>query len=80
MARITADPPPLVNTASASAPGVLGRGHLALHEWDLAHTQLKRAQDLGYRDAGLDYALGRVLGEKYSRALDEARKVATSPL
>ena len=74
MARITAD------LATAGEHGVrlgayvLGRGHLALHEWDLAHTQLKRAQDLGYRDVGLDYALGRVLGEKYSRALDEARK------
>ena len=53
---------------------VLGRGHLALHEWDAAYEQLSRAEKLGYRDAGLDYALGRVLGEKYSRALDEARK------
>lgn len=74
MATITAD------LARAGASGarlgayVLGRGHLALHEWDRAHEQLARAEGLGYRDAGLDYALGRVLGEKYSRALDEARK------
>ncbi len=53
---------------------VLGRGHLALHEWDQAFEQLRRAEQLGYRDTGLDFALGRVLGEKYSRALDEARK------
>ncbi|MBL9007860.1 MAG: protein kinase, partial [Myxococcales bacterium] len=53
---------------------VLGRGHLALHEWDAAYEQLSQAEKLGYRDSGLDYALGRVLGEKYSRALDEARK------
>jgi len=53
---------------------VLGRGHLALHEWDAAYEQLSKAEKLGYRDSGLDYALGRVLGEKYSRALDEARK------
>lgn len=53
---------------------VLGRGHLALHEWDLAYQHLKRSQQLGYRDPELDYALGRVLGELYSRGIEEARK------
>ncbi len=53
---------------------VLGRGHLALQDWDAAHRELKRAEALGYRDPELSYALGRVLGEQYSRALDEARR------
>ena len=53
---------------------VLGRGHLALHEWDAARAQLGRAIQLGYQDAELDYALGRVLGELYSKALEDARK------
>ena len=38
----------------------LGRGHLALHEWDLAYSRLRQAEQLGYRDVELDYALGRV--------------------
>ena len=53
---------------------VLGRGHLALHEWDMALDQLKRAEQLGYRDPELDYALGRALGERYNRAIEEARR------
>lgn len=57
---------------------VLGRGHLALQEWDAANSLLGRAAQLGYRDAELDYALGRVLGELYSRALADARRSGDS--
>ena len=53
---------------------VLGRGHLALHEFDSAYEHLKQAESLGVKDLELDYALGRVLGEKYNRALEDARK------
>ena len=52
----------------------LGRGHLALHEWNQAYEHLKQAESLGYKDLELDYALGRVLGEKFSKAIEDARK------
>lgn len=52
----------------------LGRGHLALKEWDRAHAELTQAEALGVREPELDYALGRVLGELYSQALEDARK------
>jgi serine/threonine-protein kinase len=52
----------------------LGRGHLALAEWDEARAELSRAEAAGVREPELDYALGRVLGELYSRALDDARR------
>lgn len=52
----------------------LGRGHFALEEWEQARAQLTQAEALGVREPELDYALGRVLGELYSRALEDARK------
>jgi serine/threonine-protein kinase len=52
----------------------LGRGHVALGEWDAARTELTRAEELGVREPELDYALGRVLGELYRRELDDARR------
>jgi eukaryotic-like serine/threonine-protein kinase len=52
----------------------LGRGHLALEEWEEARAELTKAESLGVREPELDYALGRVLGELYRRALEDARK------
>jgi serine/threonine-protein kinase len=52
----------------------LGRGHLALKQWDAAYRELRQAEEQGVREPELDYSLGRVLGELYSRALEEARK------
>jgi serine/threonine-protein kinase len=53
---------------------VLGRGHMALHEWELAYAALQRAEGQGFSDLELDYALGRVMGELYKKRLEEARK------
>ncbi len=53
---------------------VLGRGHLALHDFDKAEEHLQQAEEAGVRDPELDYALGRVLGEKYRKAIEEARR------
>lgn len=53
---------------------VLGRGHLALHEFDRAFEHLKKAEALGVKDLELDYALGRVLGETFNKAIEDARK------
>jgi serine/threonine-protein kinase len=52
----------------------LGRGHFALEEWNQAQAELTRAESMGVREPELDYALGRVLGELYSRALEDARR------
>jgi serine/threonine-protein kinase len=52
----------------------LGRGHLALHEWDEAADELARAAETGLRTPELHAARGRALGELYHRALGEARR------
>lgn len=59
---------------AALADYALGRGYLALHEWNQAHFYLSRAQASGIKDVELDYALGRVLGALYRNAMDEASK------
>jgi serine/threonine-protein kinase len=53
---------------------LLGRGHLALKEWEAALAELRRAEQLEFRDAELDLALGRLLGALYRQSLDEAGK------
>ncbi|MEZ4313513.1 MAG: protein kinase [Polyangiaceae bacterium] len=52
----------------------LGRGYVALGEWEPARTELLAAESQGVAEPELHYALGRVLGELYSRALDDARR------
>ncbi|MBK9266773.1 MAG: protein kinase [Polyangiaceae bacterium] len=52
----------------------LGLGHVALEEWELARKHLEAAQARGVREPELDYALGRALGELYSKSLEDARK------
>jgi predicted Ser/Thr protein kinase len=52
----------------------IGRGHLALEEWELARKHLEAARARGIQEPELDYGLGRALGELYSRALEDARK------
>ncbi|HNN96905.1 MAG TPA: protein kinase [Pseudomonadota bacterium] len=52
----------------------LGRGLLALHEWERAHRHLKQAEALGMSDPELDYALGRALGEMFNQGLADARR------
>ena len=51
----------------------IGRGRLALHEFDTAEEPLRRALALGIDLPELHYALGRVLGEKYNAQLTAAR-------
>lgn len=53
---------------------VQGRGHLALHDYVQARTQLLLAEKLGHRDPELDYALGRAYGALYTQALEDARR------
>lgn len=53
----------------------LGRGHLALHEYEQAHEYLQIAWDSGTRDPEVGYALGRTLGALYERELKVARSI-----
>ncbi|MCU0686165.1 MAG: protein kinase, partial [Polyangiaceae bacterium] len=52
----------------------IGRGHLALDEFDAARVELERARAAGLDSPELNFALGRALGELYRLALDEARR------
>ncbi len=51
----------------------LGRGHLALGEFEAAERELARAGALGLDTPDLHHARGRALGELYHRTLEEAR-------
>ncbi len=52
----------------------LGRGHLALGEFDRAYDELSLARAQGVDSPELDYTLGRALGELYRRAVEAARR------
>lgn len=51
----------------------IGRGHLALHEFDAAEASLRQALALGVDLPELHFALGRVLGERYRQQLSGVR-------
>ncbi|MDC3954170.1 protein kinase domain-containing protein [Polyangium jinanense] len=53
----------------------LGRGHLALHEYETARKQLERAFGAGYTKPEVHYALGLALGGRYQEELDGARRI-----
>ncbi|MFT3772082.1 MAG: hypothetical protein QM820_42290 [Minicystis sp.] len=74
MAEIEAEVRGFGDLAAGLDHYALGRGHFALEAWEEARTELSRAEALGVREPELDYALGRVLGELYSRALEDARR------
>jgi serine/threonine-protein kinase len=62
----------------AQAPGhyALGRGHLALKDYDKAREHLERAWQDGYRDGEVAYALGQTLGSLYQRELELAERIS----
>jgi serine/threonine-protein kinase len=74
MAEIEAEVRGFGDLAAGLDHYALGRGHLALEEWEKANAELGQAEALGVREPELDHARGRVLGELYSRALDDARR------
>ncbi|MCY1023798.1 protein kinase domain-containing protein [Pyxidicoccus sp. MSG2] len=52
----------------------LGRGHLAMLDFEKAHEALTKAWGLGIDTRELHLARGRVLGELYHRAMEDARR------
>jgi len=51
----------------------LGRGHLALHEYQQALVELELSRKLGQNGAEVQYALGLALGKHFEQALHEMR-------
>jgi eukaryotic-like serine/threonine-protein kinase len=74
MAAIAAIRHDLGTFGDALVHDALGRGHLALHDWQQAADELSRAKAAGRESPALFAALGRALGELYHRALEEARR------
>jgi len=71
MASISEDMARLDGEAAAMAFYALGRGHLALQEYEKALEYLKRAHAGGLRTPAVEYALGRTLGEIYNKQFKE---------
>jgi serine/threonine-protein kinase len=74
MARIAAQPHELGAHGQAIIHYALGRGHLALHEYEKAGEQLELARNKGLDSPELHYARGRILGELYRQGMEEARR------
>ncbi|WP_375770898.1 protein kinase [Archangium gephyra] len=74
MARIATQPHELGGPGEGLVHYALGRGYLAMHELERAHEELTRAQEKGVDTPELHYARGRVLGELYHQALEDARR------
>jgi len=53
----------------------MGRGYLALQEYDQAREHLEKAWNFDYRIPGVAYDLGRVLGELYLRETEKASRI-----
>jgi hypothetical protein len=62
---------------AGEAPGqyALGRGYLALQQPEDARSHLEKASAAGYASPELDYALGLSLGELYTRAMEESKRI-----
>lgn len=54
----------------------LGRGHLVLHEYAQAQSELEEAGQHGYQSPESRLALGMTLGERYRQELELARRAA----
>ncbi|WP_233261608.1 serine/threonine-protein kinase [Vitiosangium sp. GDMCC 1.1324] len=73
MARIATQHHELGDHGEGLVHYALGRGYLAMHEFELAHQELTHAREKGIDSPELHYARGRVLGELYHRAMEDAR-------
>ena len=74
MERIAVQPHQLGAHGEAIIHYALGRGHLAMYEFEQASEQLELAWQKGLESPELHYARGRVLGELYRQGMEEARR------
>lgn len=68
----------LGRTASGPAQYAIGRGYLALHEWEPSRRSLEAAWNEEYRTPEVAYALGRVIGAQYQEELGEAERISSA--
>jgi serine/threonine-protein kinase len=66
--------------AAAEGPGgsALGRGYLALDDYETARSHLQQAWDSGYRTPDVAYALGVTLGELYQIEVGRTRRIGAA--
>lgn len=64
--------------AFAEAPGnyALGKGSLALHEYDAARNYLEKAWNEGYQTPDAAYSLGLAYGSLYEKQMELARRIS----
>lgn len=75
MRQIETELPALGSTGLGAGSYALGRGYLALQEYEAARTHLERAWQSGYRAPQVAFALGQALGQLYIKARDEAQRI-----
>lgn len=73
MSQIQSELAPYGTPGKGLAHYALGRGHMALHEYPEALSQLRLAIQHGSQSAELHYALGLVLGKHFEQAMEESR-------
>jgi tetratricopeptide (TPR) repeat protein len=76
IAQIEREMPTMSAMAAAPAHYAIGRGYLALREWEPSRSHLQAAWNGDYRTPEVAYALGRVIGAQYQEALEEAERIA----
>ncbi|MCY1022834.1 serine/threonine-protein kinase [Pyxidicoccus sp. MSG2] len=74
MARIASQARELDEYGQALIHYALGRGHLAMQEFEQAHAELTQAHQLGLDSPELHYALGQALGARYRQGLEDMRR------
>ncbi len=75
MARIASQTQDLDAYGKGLIHYALGRGHLAMQEFEQAHGELMRARQLGLDSPELHYALGQALGARYRQGLEDTRRM-----
>ena len=78
IARIEREQLTMGPTAAAPAQYAIGRGYLALHEWEPSRRHLEAAWNGKYQTPEVAYALGRAIGAEYQEQLDEAERIASA--
>jgi len=76
IAQIQRERKTLGRSASGPANYAIGRGYLALREWDESRRHLELAWSEDYRTPEVAYALGRVIGAQYQKELEEAERLS----
>ncbi|HET8797499.1 MAG TPA: protein kinase, partial [Thermoanaerobaculia bacterium] len=76
IARIEREAQSMSRTAAGPARYAIGRGYLALREWQPGRAHLEAAWSAGYRTPETAYALGRAIGAQYQEELEEAERIA----